>query len=37
MKTHEDQYEEPQKMDKPTKTFGIIKWIEAFDIYLQKT
>ena len=36
IKTHEDQYEEPQKMDKPTKTFGIIKWIEAFDIYLQK-
>ena len=36
LKTIEDSYEEPQKMDPPTKTFHIVKWIESFDIYLHK-
>ena len=36
IKSNEDSYEEPSKMDPPTKSFHIIKWIEAFEIYLHK-
>ena len=32
----EDSYEEPTKMDPPTRSFHIIKWIESFEVYLQK-